>query len=251
MTMNYKAYPSEYWTLVQNTIDTYKSKGIPLVAAFDADGTLWDTDLGENFFQYQIDNKLVDLPSNPMQYYLDLKKLDNDPRSAFMWLAQINKNKNLGEVHQWAQAAFQSIQPNPIFSEQKKLVELLIKSDVTVYVVTASITLAVQPGAQALGIPKENILGVETFVEGDIITDQPVYPVTYRQGKVEALLKKTNGLKPFLCCGNTMGDWELLNTSSALRLAVSAASRDDAIYKTESELQTKAQQNNWLAHRFI
>lgn len=249
--MNYQPFPTHYWTLIQDTINAFQAKNKKLVAAFDADGTLWDTDLGENFFQYQIDQRLVELPPNPMDYYFDLKKLNNDPRTAFMWLAQINKNKSLDDVRQWSQKAFDSIQPSPIFSEQKKLVELLLKNKVNVYVVTASIKWAVEPGARALGIPVENIVGVETQIINNVVTDLPIYPVTYRHGKVEALLLKTGGEKPFLCSGNSMGDFELLETSQAVRLAVSAASRDDVIYKTESELILQAQKKNWLAHRFI
>lgn len=249
--MHYQPFPPEYWTLIQNTIDSYRKKNKKMIAAFDADGTLWDTDLGENFFQYQIDHRLVELPPNPMDYYFDLKGLNNDPRTAFMWLAQINKNKSLDEVRQWSQKAFESIQPNPIFSEQKKLVQLLKNNGVDVYVVTASIKWAVEPGAAQLGIPSENIVGVETQIKNNIVTDVPVYPVTYRQGKVEALLLKTQNIHPFLCSGNSMGDWELLSSAEAVRLAVSAASRDDVLYKTESELLTQAQQKNWLAHRFI
>lgn len=249
--MNYQPFPKEFWTLIQNTIDSYRHKGQKLIAAFDADGTLWDTDLGENFFQYQIDHKLVELPQDPLNYYYDLKKINHDPRMAFMWLAQINKNKNIDEVRQWAQKAFKSIKPNPIFNEQKKLIELFKENNVDTYIVTASITWAVEPGALAIGIPVENIIGVETEIKNGIITDRSRLPVTYKQGKIEALLQKTQHVPPFFCSGNTMGDWELLNGASAIRLAVSAASHDDVLYKTESELISQARQKNWLTHRFI
>ena len=52
--MNYQPFPEHYWTQIQKNIDTLKSSGQKQIAAFDADGTLWDADLGENFFQYQI-----------------------------------------------------------------------------------------------------------------------------------------------------------------------------------------------------
>ena len=61
--MNYKNFPGEYWSQIESAIVELKSKNLKLIAAFDADGTLWDVDLGENFFQYQIDNKQVPLPS--------------------------------------------------------------------------------------------------------------------------------------------------------------------------------------------
>ena len=71
--MNYKAFPDVYWQKIEAGIKELKSKNQALYAAFDADGTLWDTDLGENFFNYQIDQKQVPLPANPFQHYLEMK----------------------------------------------------------------------------------------------------------------------------------------------------------------------------------
>jgi len=249
--MNYKPFPEEYWTQIEKTIFDLKKTQSELFAAFDADGTLWDIDLGENFFQYQIDQEQVPLPNDPFNHYLEMKKINNDPRSAYVWLAQINKNITLSQVREWAQEAFNSVQPKPIFSEQQKLINLLKKNNVNVYIVTASIKWAVEPGAIALGLDYDNVIGVETAIKNNIITDEPVYPITYKQGKVDALLAKTKSIKPFLASGNTMGDFELLSAATDLQLAVSAASRDDKLFKTEFELQEKAKSLGWLHHRFI
>ena len=48
----------------------------PYYAAFDADGTLWNEDIGEKFFQYQIDHCfLPELEKkDPWEYYLKTKK---------------------------------------------------------------------------------------------------------------------------------------------------------------------------------
>ena len=42
--------------LQQQVLDAKASFEGPYYAAFDADCTLWDRDLGEQFFQYQIDH---------------------------------------------------------------------------------------------------------------------------------------------------------------------------------------------------
>ena len=249
--MNYKAYPDSYWQKIEDCLKQLKNSKQPLVAAFDADGTLWDTDLGENFFQYQIEHNELNLPADPWNHYLDLKKINDDPRPAYLWLAQINHHQTIDQVKSWATDAFAAIQPNPIFAEQHKLIQLLRANDVSVYIVTASIKWAVEPGARALGLTDDCVIGVETQIVNGLVTDKPVYPVTYRAGKVEALLKKTNQQQPFLSSGNTMGDFELLEAATHLRLAVSAASRDDRLFRTESELLQKAADLNWLGHRFI
>lgn len=250
--MNYKRFPDDFWQKIETTITDLKSKSTqPLVAAFDADGTLWDTDLGENFFHYQIEHKQVPLPPEPFQEYLDKKAINNDPRDAYVWLAQINQGKTLSEVRDWATLAFQSIQPSPIFVDQKKLIDLFLKNNIDVYIVTASIKWAVEPGARALGLTNDHVIGVETEVHDNIISDKAVLPITYRHGKVDALLKQTNGRFPFFSSGNSSGDIELLQAATHLRLAVSAASRDDRLFKSEKELTDIAIQKNWLHHRFI
>ena len=149
------------------------------------------------------------------------------------------------------QMAFDEIAPKPIFSEQKKLIELLLRHSVQIYIVTASIKWAVEPGAKALGLNSDNVIGVETRIVDGLITEETLHPITYRQGKVDALLKKTDNIKPFLCAGNTIGDYELLKCSTNIKLAVSAASRDDKLFKSENELAIKADEQNWWRHRFI
>lgn len=249
--MNYRPFPNEYWNKIEQTIQKQQAQNSELIAAFDADGTLWDIDLGETFFQFQIDQKQVELPADPWNHYFDLKKVNNDPRPAYVWLAQINKNKSLQQVKAWAQQSFDLIKPNPIFQEQKKLIDLFKKNNVKVYIVTASIKWAVEPGARALGLHEDDVIGVETKVVNGIITDEAVYPITFRQGKVDALLNQTKNKKPFFCSGNTIGDFELLNCATDLKLAVSAASRDDRLFKSENELLQKASDNGWWGHRFI
>ncbi len=226
------------------------------VAAFDADGTLWDTDLGENFFQYQIKHRLVSLPEDPWNYYVQLKKQNNDPRSAYLWLAQIAQGQKIETVRDWAQKAFETLKPYPIFDEQKKLIDLFLKNNVQVYIITASVKWAVEPGARALGLSDDNVIGVETAIANGLVTDKQLGTITYRQGKTDALLEKTKGQKPFFCCGNSEGDIELLEGSTRMALAVSAASRDDLLFKSESKLfqivnQKIDQQKLWRAHRWI
>lgn len=48
--MKYKNYSSEIWERIENTLNQIKHIDPNPIAAFDADGTLWDTDLGEAFF---------------------------------------------------------------------------------------------------------------------------------------------------------------------------------------------------------
>ncbi|MNJ93471.1 haloacid dehalogenase-like hydrolase [compost metagenome] len=247
--MKYKEYSQEIWNQIHEAIDKVFEKDDAPVAAFDADGTLWDTDLGETFFHYQIDNKLVSLPKDPWNHYQEMKQ--RNPQEAYLWLAQICKGQTLETVHNWAKSSLKAHHPVPVFSEQQKLIELLLSRGVKIYIITASVKWAVEPGTSFYGLSYDNVIGVETEVVNGVVSDKQKGFISYKEGKVEALLARTGGKAPFLASGNTMGDFQLLQSATHLGLAVSAASRDDKLFKTERELSENAQLHGWASHRFV
>ncbi len=221
----------------------------PLVAAFDADGTLWDTDIGEAFFNYQIDHcKLSEMPADPWQHYLEMKK--QDPPTAYMWLAQINAGKSLKQVRAWAAESVQR-QLVPVFSSQKRLVELLQERGFEVFIVTASVKWAVEPAAALVGVDFDHVLGITTEIKNGLVTPQPVLPITWRDGKAEVLLRATGGVRPLLCAGNTYGDIALLETATKLALAVSTQTETQSgLFVEEKKLREEAQRRGWRQHFF-
>lgn len=248
--MKYKSYPDDYWRLIEQSLTEEKKQHRQPVAAFDADGTLWDSDLGESFFKYQIrENLLSGLPADPWRHYRDWKE-SGDPRPAYLWLAQINRGRPLDEVRAWAENSVKSMEPLPIFEEQAKLIRFLKENGVKVWIVTASVRWAVEPGARRLGLTFDDVIGVETAVENGVVTDQAAGHMTYREGKAEALLLRTGGQKPFLCSGNTTGDTHLLRAASRIALAVGAARPGDELFPTEEKLREEARAGGWLIHRF-
>lgn len=218
------------------------------VAAFDADGTLWDTDLGEGLFGYQIDNKLVPLPDDPWGHYNYLKEHVSHP-AAYLWLAQIAKGVPLATLRAWAELAVAS-RPLPVFDEQLRVIEKLKTLGVEVYIVTASIKWAVEPGAVRLGLSAEDVIGIETWVRDGVVTDEQKGVITYREGKSAAILDRTGGVPPYFASGNTEGDKWLLEGASALRLVMSAAPEGSENWPTESKMITLAKENDWHWHRF-
>ncbi len=250
--MKYKNFPQDVWNKINNLLT--KPTDIPKIAAFDADGTLWDTDLGEAFFKWQIKNCPLVLPkqaqNDPWSYYRQMKG-SGDPRPAYLWLAQINKGHSLNLVRNWADEFLKQFQPLPIFEEQKKLIKLLQENNFKIFIITASVKWAVEPGARVLGLSNEDVLGVSTAIDSNgIITDQGIFPITYKDGKLEALLKATNQIHPILSSGNTMGDISLLKGSRGLSIAVGAANENHELYATEEQLRQEAINHHWIIHRF-
>jgi phosphoserine phosphatase len=247
-------FSENYFRELQNKIDQALAEGAAPIAAFDADGTLWDLDIGETFFDYQI--RHCDLPQlkevkDPWTHYLELKKTDH--RAAYTWLAQINENQTLAQVRQWAEKAIDQIQPFPVLHSMQGLIQFLKTRNVQVFIVTASVKWAVEPAAlKFYGIPYENVLGVETKVvePGPLITAEGKSPVTWREGKAEALLQATAGRQPFLAVGNTDGDTALLESSSHWALAVATQDFPNALFAAELALQKEASRRGWLSHLF-
>jgi phosphoserine phosphatase len=245
---NKKPFPPEKLNRLLQDLERLRPKG-RAVAAFDADGTLWDTDLGEMLFGYQVRNKVVPLPEDGWAHYNWLKEHASHPE-AYLWLAQINKGVPLVQVRKWAEAAVAESDPLPIFSAQQAVLAKLRELEVEVYIVTASITWAVEPGARRLGLRDDQVIGIETFVENGVVTDQQKGVITYREGKAEAILARTGGVAPYFCSGNTEGDKWLLECATALRLVMSASPVGSENWSTESVMLGLAAERGWLSHRY-
>jgi phosphoserine phosphatase len=222
------------------------------IAAFDADGTLWDADAGETFFDWQIHNSgLAGLPLDPWAEYRRLKR--PDPRVAYVWLAQISAGRTLDEVRAWAHQCFaehQQRSPWPVFESQHKLIQHLRKLDFEIFVVTASIKWAVEPAAQLVGIDHDHVIGIETRVVDNVITTEALHPLTWREGKAQGLLARTGGAAPLFASGNTYGDSALLECATHLRLAVRSQNEPNSLFEEEEKLAVEAEQRGWLIHHF-
>ncbi len=250
----HKPFSQELMSSLLKTVDLLqKQTPGPHYAAFDADGTLWSNDVGENFFQYQIDHCGLKSLANidPWKHYEDLKK--KHPPEAYLWLAQLCAGFSVEEVRQWATAAAQKNPPD-VFTSQQELIKQLLHRDIHILVVSASVHWAVEGALPAIGLSAKNALGVRTRVENGVVTSHGEGSVTWREGKREALLAATNGVRPLLSCGNSSGDIHLLESSVGVALAVqsqTASSAHPKLYADEQHLLKLAHQHQWLTHSFV
>lgn len=250
-TIRHQPFPVELWKNIEDRIRKIKKEFAHPVAAFDVDGTLWDGDISEHFFSYQILHRLLpDLPRDPWARYIGL--MMEKEEKALIWLAQINKGQRLETVRKWTRESFMGLTESAsFFGEQKKFVEMLLRENFSVYFISGSVQWVVEPLAEHFGVPAENVIGMRTEVNKGIITDNPVLPLTWKEGKIQALLKKTNGERPQICSGNSMGDFALLDAATHLRLAVSSQPRDGRLVTSEKMLQQEARKKGWLTHSFV
>lgn len=196
--MTVKPFSNELTEQILSQIDAYlrKNEG-PHYAAFDADGTLWDSDVGENFFQYQID--FCSLPAlktmDPWKHYNGLKKIH--PPDAYLWLAQLCSPFPVEEIREWAEETLTSFPP-VVLEAQKTLIHELLKRKIKVFVVSASTHWAVEAAVTLVGLTAESALGVKTKVVNGLVTKEQDGPITWREGKRIALLEKPKAWRP--CC---------------------------------------------------
>lgn len=222
-----------------------------LTAVFDADGTLWDTDIGESFFRFQIENKLSDyLTSDPWGYYEQLKD-NGHQRTAYLWLAQICASHSLSAVRQQCLDHARSVPPAPVFKSMQWAIKRFMECGVDCFVVTASVKWPVEPFAMELGFAQDHVIGIETSTNSDgIVTMEQQGPISWREGKLEKFKLLAGGRNPDFAFGNTMGDSYLLEAAKYFKLAVSSVPKGHRIYHEEQELVKHAQLKNWAHHQF-
>ena len=237
--------------IIKEKIDHALSAGAAPIAAFDADGTLWATDVGENFFKYQYKNHLIEgLPSDPWAYYQNLYRTNRD--QCYLWLAQINAGQSIQQVRKWAKESVTThMHEMGEFIGQKHVIAHMIQRGVRVYIVTASVRWAVEPAARLFGVDPDFVVGIETLIDpSGNVTAEPAGPITHGPGKVEGLLRATGGVAPFFAAGNTESDLALLESATHLKFVVGSAPAGHDHRKTEQHMQMLAEERGWLRHQF-
>jgi len=222
-----------------------KLDGNKKIAAFDADGTLWDTDVGEGFFEFEVQNNLFGIGESHWRHYKEIIcNLDQDTNAGYTWLAQIHAGQEEKDVVKAAHAYFDSFKQFPYFVEIKKLLETFKQNNVEIYVVSASIRWALEPFVKSLGLNLKNLIAVETEVINGIITDHPVIPIPFKVGKANAIQQAVNSKLDF-AFGNSMGDLAMLEACDYPTVITSTNQKSEILANSESSLQTIANFRDW------
>ena len=195
-------------------LDSLVADGPP-VLAFDADGTLWQGDVGDDFFDALIAGGLV-LPSaqaamarelgiaggegdRPEQALFDAYHSGKFDEERFYecvaWAAAGRDRGAVLEVARRVQAERKL--PERLHAEIRPVLAWARARGAEVYVVSASPRLVVQEGARLLGLEPARVLGAEAVFEGERMMPAALRPIPYGAGKVVAL-RKHIGARPLL-----------------------------------------------------
>lgn len=251
--MTYKPFSLDFINHVLSIVhQAQEETESQLFAAFDADGTLWDTDVGNLFFQYQVQHPLINTPQNLIEQYDSLYY--HNPKEALMKLTLVNLGHKLSQVRQWAKECYhQHKDCIPVFTPQIDFIQSLQDLGVRIYIVTASCKWAVEPFAKIFNIDNNHVIGTETEVENNVITRR-LKRLTHGEDKVKGLLQATKGVRPLLAVGNALPDESLLYLATHLRLAIQSTKDNILLYKSEQELKSIAIkqgiEKGWFHHQF-
>ncbi len=160
----------------------------PRVAAFDCDGTMWSSDAGETFFDWEIRRGLVsaDVGRAMRARYADYKagKVREDDMCGEM----VTMHKGLPEaaVMEAASEFMAHFFPGQMFPEMRELMQALNRQSCEIWVVSSSNEWVIRAGMRQFSIPEERILATKAVIENSIVTDRLVR-IPAGPGKAQAL----------------------------------------------------------------
>ncbi|MGC4113672.1 MAG: haloacid dehalogenase-like hydrolase [Myxococcales bacterium] len=226
---------------IESLAQEIASLGAQALVAFDADGTLWSGDIGEDLLRVLATQKrLLDPPfADPYAHYEDL--FASDPPAAFAYCVQAMKGLKVEDVEGWSLELFESKYRPRLFPGMQWLLEHFQSAGVVVSLVSASNAITVRAAAKALGVDSKLVLAVEGRVDASgRLTGEVLPPVTCSGGKVEAIRQKL-GRAPALACGNSLFDREMLEFAQRAVMVAPEGSEGPAV--------ALAKARGWLLHR--
>jgi phosphoserine phosphatase len=185
---------------VANLLDLIAREHAGQSAVFDADGTLWRGDVGEDFLRHAIHTRLFEASYERYEHLL----AESAPR-AYAYCVEVMRELPESVLEERCAAFFKERYTGRIFSFVQPLLARLQAAGCPVWICSASPRWSVVPGALALGIPEDRVIGVSCEVRDGRLSGEVNQPVPVGPGKV-TWLQRSN-LTPVLGVGN--GDFDV------------------------------------------
>src|SRR5579863_7766810 len=146
----------------------------PQVAAFDCDGTMWSSDAGETFLDWEIRREVVsaDVGGAMRARYADYKAGKVSESDMCSELVTMHKGLPEATVMEAASEFMTRFFPGQIFPEMRELVHALNRQGCAIWAVSSSNEWVIRAGMKTFGIPQERILATTAVIENGIVTDR-------------------------------------------------------------------------------
>lgn len=189
-------------------------------AAFDADDTLWDGDLGIGLLEWASARRVLAGPEGGKAAFAEYQAARARDEGLGLELCATGfAGLPVGTVAALAEAHFQECMADRVFPAIRSLLGYLGGAGVPVYVVSASPRFAVLPGTRHLGVPDAHVIGIELAVADGVYLGRMEGGLTWREEKASRLRRRA-GRPPVLAAGNGSNDLELLASATGLAIAV-------------------------------
>jgi phosphoserine phosphatase len=209
----------------------------PRIAAFDCDGTLWSGDVGEDFFEWELQENLVsgEIARSMRARFTDYKAGNVEQEAMCGEMATMHRGLAESTVLQAATRFFDQFYPAKIFPEMRELVSRLQAGGCEVWAVSSSNAWLIQAGMRHFEIPNHRILAASVEIENGIVTDRLIRTPS-GPGKTKAL-REVAGKDPDAAFGNSRWDADML-----------AASRHPFAINPNPDLEATARQHGWTIY---
>ena len=209
----------------------------PQLAVFDCDGTLWDGDAGEGFFDWELGRGV--LPDKIARWartrYTDYKvgKISEDDMCGEM----VTMHSGLAESEMQAVAKqyFDENFVSQIFPEMQELVSRLQRSGCDVWAVSSTNEWVIRAAMKHFGIDRK-ILAASVQIDNGLITDRLIR-VPSGEGKPRAI-RDVIGKVPDVAFGNSRWDAAML-----------AIARHGFAVNPNPDLERMAREHGWTIYQ--
>jgi phosphatidylglycerophosphatase C len=217
--------------------------GAAALVVFDADGTLWDGDLGEAHLHGLGREGLVAPPpgfDSPFEAYLARCRVDAS--DGYAYAASLMAGLSEATVAASAGRAWSSHRPY-LLPEVRALFDAA-RAQADVWIVSASNRYAIGAAAADLGLVSGRVIAMTNRLEGDVLQPEILTPRPNGVGKVHCI-EATIGRRPTVAVGNSVHDGEMLDWAElgVLVRAVDAGGEPPA---WPEALRLRAEQGGWL-----
>lgn len=211
MTLKQERWTDAVHQGLQNMLTHY---GRPLderpLAVFDWDNTCINGDIGEAVLRH------LDTSHHPgcVARYLELCET-YDKTVGYRFCAQTLGGMSTREAEVMVNTVIDrhlaagTIKPRP---EIEALMHAMTASGWDVWIVTASAEPIVRAFAPRYNQPRDRVIGAHLAVEDGVIQPRLAGPLTYRQGKVDAIDQRI-GRRPTFAAGDALTDFEMMHAA--------------------------------------
>jgi phosphoserine phosphatase len=209
----------------------------PHVAVFDADGTLWNLDSGQQFFYWELEQRLVgdDIARWAAPRYQDYLAGRVGEAEMCGEMVTIHAGLKADDLERAAEEFFRAEAAAKIFPEMMELTHRLAQQGCELWAVSSTNEWVVRAGVSRFGIAADHVLAAAVAIENGRATDRLLRVPT--DGDKAVVLQEALTGAPDAAFGNSLHD-----------LAMLEVARHAFVVNPNADLEAVARARGWVVY---